>query len=224
MSSVLERLAHCVEMGKVNKNSKFPASMQSEDGADELAFQALQQSFSATEILQEGLMTGMKRIGDKFGEGKAFIPDMLISAKAMNTAMVHLKPFFESGELKSRGTVVIGTVSGDLHDIGKNIVGMVLKGDGWNVVDLGVDVSPDKFVKAIDQNPNCHVGLSALLTTTMINMKTTKEIIKNKYPDIKVFIGGAPISDTYNKEIGTDGCFSDPYRFTNYLKNLTINS
>lgn len=220
MSEILERLAYSIEMGKVNKAAKFPASMQGEEGADELALRALEMSYSAKEILQEGLMVGMKRIGDRFGEGKAFVPDMLIAAKAMNTAMIHLKQFFESGELKHKGTVVIGTVSGDLHDIGKNIVRMVLKGDGWNVIDLGVDVSPEKFIESIDQNPNSFVGLSALLTTTMINMKSTNEIIKRKYPNIKVFIGGAPISDNYNKEIGTDGYFADPYRFAQHLSSI----
>ena len=105
-----------------------------------------------------------------------------MSAKAMNAGMVYLKPYFESGEATHKGTMVIGTVLGDIHDIGKNIVKMVMEGNGWKVVDLGVDVKPDKFLEAVTDNPTCIVGLSALLTTTMMNMKEVVDVVKAKYP------------------------------------------
>jgi 5-methyltetrahydrofolate--homocysteine methyltransferase len=156
-------------------------------------------------------MVAMNSIGEKFAQGKAFIPNLLIAAKAMNASMEHLKPFFESGEVKHRGTMVIGTVSGDLHDIGKNLVKMVMKGDGWNVVDLGVDVPPEKFTNAVVQNPGCIVGLSALLTTTMLNMEGTVNSIREQSADTKIFIGGAPVSQQFCDKIGADGYYSDPH-------------
>jgi len=165
-------------------------------------------------------MAGMKRVGEKFEAGKAFIPDMLISAKAMNAAMEHLKPFFESGSLKLKGTFVLGTVTGDLHDIGKNIVRMVLTGSGWKVIDLGVDVAPEKFVESVGANPGCYVGLSALLTTTMTQMEATGKAIKEKSPDTKVFVGGAPLSQDFSDKIGTDGYFADPNSFAKYLDTI----
>ena len=219
MENVLEQLANCIERGKVNKNAKYPPDMQGKDGADELTVKALEYH-SANDILQKSLMVGMKVVGDKFGVGKAFIPDLLIAAKAMNVAMKHLEVYFESGELKHRGTVVVGTVAGDLHDIGKNLIRMVLEGDGWNVIDLGVDVSAEKFVEVISENPDCYVGLSALLTTTMVNMRSTNAVIKTKFPNTKIFVGGAPLSQDFSDEIGTDGYFPDPYSFAQHLSAL----
>lgn len=220
MENVLEQLAICIERGKVNKNAKFPMDLQGQIGADELTVIALEQSYPANDILQKALMVGMKKVGDKFGAGEAYVPDLLIAAKAMNASMAHLKVFFESGELEHRGTVVIGTVAGDMHDIGKNLVRMILKGEGWNVIDLGVDVAPDKFLKTVSENPSCYVGLSAMLTTTMGNMKITNDIIKADYPNVKIFVGGAPLSQKFNDEIGTDGYYPDPYSFAQYLSAL----
>jgi 5-methyltetrahydrofolate--homocysteine methyltransferase len=156
-------------------------------------------------------MIAMNNIGEKFSQGKAFIPNLLIAAKAMNASMDHLKPYFESGEVKHRGTLIIGTVAGDLHDIGKNLVKMVMKGDGWNVVDLGVDVAPEKFTEAVVENPGCIVGLSALLTTTMLNMEGTVKMIRDKSSETKIFIGGAPVSQQFCDNIGADGYYSDPH-------------
>jgi len=161
MEDLLKQLAVCIERGKVDKNAAYPPDMKDQEGASELTAKLLEQGISANDILKKSLMVGMNGVGDRFSQGKAFIPDLLIAAKAMNAAMVHLKPYFESGEAKHRGTMILGTVSGDLHDIGKNIVRMVLEGDGWKVVDLGVDVSTDKFLTALDENPDAHVGMSA---------------------------------------------------------------
>ena len=193
MNKLLEKIADLVERGKVDIHSQYPQDLKGQDGVDELTQKALQESINPNDILQKGFMVGMSRIGNKFSEGKAFIPELLMSAKAMNAGMVYLKPFFESGEAMHKGTLVIGTVSGDLHDIGKNIVKMVMEGNGWKVVDLGVDVKPDRYLEAVDENPDCIVGMSALLTTTMMNMKDVISVVKSKYPQTKIYVGGGPI-------------------------------
>ncbi len=221
MSELLEQLAVCIERGKVNEKSPFPPDLKGQLGADELTKQALDEGAEPNTILNDALMIGMGKIGDKFEAGKAFIPDMLISAKAMNAAMVHLKPFFESGDVELKGDFIIGTVAGDLHDIGKNIVRMVLTGSGWNVIDLGTDVKPEKFVEALKEFPDALVGMSALLTTTMMQMETSTKAIKDVSPETKVFIGGAPISQEFSDKIGADGFFPDPNKFVKHLAAFT---
>lgn len=220
MSELLEKLAVCIERGKVNEKSPFPPDLKGELGADELTKQALDEGVAPEVILNDSLMIGMRKMGDKFEIGKAFIPDMLIAAKAMNAAMVHLQPFFESGEIESKGDFILGTVAGDLHDIGKNIVRMVLSGGGWNVIDLGTDVKPEKFVEALKEFPNALIGMSALLTTTMMQMETSTKAIKDVSPNTKVFIGGAPISQEFSDKIGADGYFPDPNKFVKYLASV----
>ena len=217
MDNILERLAVCVERGKVDRNASFPPDMQGQDGASELTAKALAASISANDILQKALTVGMRRIGDKFGAGEAFIPELLIAAKAMQAAMAHLQPYFDSGEAQHRGTMILGTVKGDLHDIGKNIVKMVLKGDGWQVIDLGVDVPATKFVAALEKNPGSRVGLSALLTTTMLNMETITRQIKQSDPNTQVYAGGAPLSQEFSKKIGANGYFENPQSFARFL-------
>ncbi len=220
MNELLEKLAFAIERGKVNQASPFPPDLKGEPGADELTKQAIDEGVSPNTILNDALMIGMGKIGDKFEEGKAFIPDMLIAAKAMNAAMVHLKPFFESGDIELKGDFIIGTVAGDLHDIGKNIVRMVLTGGGWNVIDLGSDVKADKFVDTLKEYPNAMIGMSALLTTTMMQMETTTNAIKEVSPNTKVFVGGAPLSQEFSDKIGADGYFPDPNKFARYLAAL----
>lgn len=220
MSNTLEKLIKCVEFGKINKQSPYPASLKGQDGADELCQVALQEGLSPQEILNKGLIPGMSRIGEKFSQGKAFVPEMLISAKAMTAAMKHLKPFFASGEIKRKGVFVIGTVFGDLHDIGKNIVSMIIEGAGWEVVDLGVDVAVEKFLETIDKYPNCVVGMSALLTTTMANMELIVKAIKNKYPDKIILVGGAPLTKEFCNQIGASFYSSDPNGAVKFLKQL----
>lgn len=220
MDNILEQLATAIERGKVNLQSPFPADLKGQEGADELTKKALDNSISPESILNDSLMIGMQRVGDKFEQGKAFIPDMLISAKAMNAAMAHLKPFFESGDVILKGDFIIGTVAGDLHDIGKNIVAMVLKGGGWNVIDLGSDVKPEKFVETLKEYPQAFIGMSALLTTTMMQMEVTTKVIKEVSPKTKVFVGGAPLSSEFNEKIGADGYFPDPNKFIKYLASI----
>jgi methanogenic corrinoid protein MtbC1 len=217
MDSLLKQLAICVERGKAEKNLPYPPDMQGQDGASEITQQLLEKGASANDILKGGLMVGMNVVGDRFGRGEAFIPELLIAAKAMNAAMVHLKPYFESGEAEHRGTVIVGTVAGDLHDIGKNIVRMVLEGDGWKVIDLGVDVTADKFLTALKENPGAFVGMSALLTTTMVNMESSVKTLKDAVPGTRVFVGGAPLSTKFSEKIGADGYFADPHSFAKFL-------
>ena len=220
MSEQLEKLAVCIESGKVNKSSPYPPSMKGRDGAEELTRQALDDGVSPQDILNQSLVVGMQRIGEKFRDNKVFVPDVLMAARAMTAAMAHLKPFFESGEVQRKGTLVIGTVAGDLHDIGKNLVAMMIEGGGWEIVDLGVDVSTEKFVEAAKQHQGSAVGISALLTTTMANMGDMVKVIKDKVPGTKVLVGGAPLTQEFCDQIGAD-CYSpDPQGAVEYLNAL----
>jgi methanogenic corrinoid protein MtbC1 len=220
MTELLEKLSVCVEAGKINKSSPFPPSMKGQDGADELCKQALDEGTNPEVIMNEALIPAMSRIGEKFSQGKAFVPEMLIAAKAMTAAMKHLKPYFSSGEIRRKGIFIIGTVAGDLHDIGKNIVSMTIEGAGWEVIDLGVDVRTEKFLDTIQKYPDSVVGLSALLTTTMANMEAMVREIKNRYPDKIILIGGAPVSDDFCRKIGADFYSANPHGAVEFLKNL----
>lgn len=217
---LLLKLSECVEFGKVNKDAPFPPNLRGQDGADELTRQALDQGIKPSEILNDALIAAMDKVGKKFSEKKIFVPQMLISAKAMNVSMVHLKPYFLSGEVKRKGKFIIGTVAGDLHDIGKNLVAMIVGGAGWEVIDLGVDVSAEKFIQSIKENNGAIVGLSALLTTTMHNMKNIVLDIKKQYPEIKLIIGGAPVNEQFKTEVGADNYSPDPQGAVLYLNSL----
>jgi methanogenic corrinoid protein MtbC1 len=216
MSELVEKIAACIERGKVNRAATYPPDMKGKEGADELAGNGLAAG-EAPETILQGCVLGMQRIGEKFSQNKVFVPDLLMAAKAMNAAMAHLKPFFKSGAVKRRGQFVVGTVAGDLHDIGKNLVAMVVEGGGWEVIDLGVDVSTEKFVETVESHPGCAVGLSALLTTTMVNMEKTVKEIKAKYPATRILVGGAPVTNAYAAKIGADGYSSDPQGAVNLL-------
>lgn len=217
---LLTQLSECVEYGKVNKLAPFPPAMKGMDGADELARQALDAGIAPTRILNEALIAAMDKVGEKFSQKKIFVPQMLISAKAMNAAMEHLKPFFQSGEVKRKGQFIIGTVAGDLHDIGKNLVAMIVEGAGWEVIDLGVDVHSARFIDALKKHPGAVVGLSALLTTTMQSMKKIVDDIRQALPDTTILIGGAPVNDEFRKEIGATAYSRDPQGAVNYLNAL----
>jgi len=220
MEELLDKLIEAVEFGKVDKKSPYPPQLKDQDGAYELAKLALEEGIRPDEILETALVPAMANVGDKFSRKEIYVPQMLMSAKAMSAAMIHLKPFFQSGETKRKGKFIIGTVSGDLHDIGKNLVAMMIEGGGWEVIDLGVDVGSDKFLKAIDENPGAVIGLSALLTTTMENMKKIVTDIKEKHSDSKILVGGAPVTMEYCKKIGADFYSPDPQGAVNYLKKL----
>jgi len=220
MENLLEKLLEAVELGKVDKKSPYPPQLKDQDGAYELAGKALEQGYKPDDILEKALIPAMANVGNRFSRKEIYVPQMLMSAKAMGGAMLHLKPFFQSGETKRKGTFIIGTVTGDLHDIGKNLVSMMVEGGGWEVIDLGVDVGPEKFIKAIEEKPHAVIGLSALLTTTMENMRKIVAEIKAKYADAKILVGGAPVTQEYCNKIGADFYSPDPQGAVNYLNQL----
>ncbi len=220
MNTTLEKLFECVEFGKINQAANYPPQMKGQPGADEYTKEALEAGVTPNDIMNEALIPAMNQVGQKFTDGKIFVPQMLLSAKAMNASMEHLKPFFSSGEVKRKGTFILGTVFGDLHDIGKNLVGMMVEGAGWEVIDLGIDVKTEKFVETLQQHPSAVVGLSALLTTTMSNMEPIIKAIKEMSPETKVLVGGAPLSQEFATSIGADGYGKDPQESINWLETV----
>ena len=218
MNQLIDRISECVEAGKVNLASPYPPQMKGQPGADELTRQALDEGVPPGDILNLALVSAMNRVGQKYTENKIFVPQMLLSAKAMSASMAHLKPFFQSGEVQRKGVMIMGTVMGDLHDIGKNLCCMMVEGAGWEVIDLGVDVKPEQFVAALDVHPNAFVGLSALLTTTMVNMGAIINAIRQKYPDTKVAVGGAPVNNDFAQNIGANGYSKDPQELIMWLE------
>ena len=176
-----------------------------------LVQQALDATIPPSKILNEGLVAGMDVVGEKFRRDEFFMPEVLIAARAMQAGMDILRPKLVETGVKLAGKVVLGTVKGDLHDIGKNLVGMMLEGSGFQVVDLGIDIPPEKFVDAVRTNQPDVLGLSALLTTTMPKMKETIESLieagmRNK---VKIMVGGAPVTEKFAKDIGADGYAPD---------------
>ena len=181
------------------------------DKLKELVQGALDAGTPANEILQKGLIVGMDIVGEKMESGDMFIPEVLMAARAMSVSVGILKPLLAEGESTSAGKMVIGTVKGDLHDIGKNLVVMMLESAGFEVIDLGVDVEPANFVEAVKENKPTLVGLSALLTTTMPMMRKTIETLEESglRDQLKIIIGGAPVNQAFADEIGADGFAPD---------------
>ncbi len=175
----------------------------------------------AEDILNQGLIKAMDQVGLKFKNGEIYIPEVLIAARAMHAGLAVLKPVLaKSGGFKA-ATIVIGTVKGDLHDIGKNMVGMMLEGAGFDVVDLGIDVSTEKFVQAAKEHGAKVVGMSALLTTTMMQMKATVEGLRASGP-VKTMIGGAPVTEEFARQIGADGYAGDAASAVEKVKELLM--
>ncbi len=218
MVDILNKLSLCVERGKINEASPFPPDMIKQEGAEEFIQLAIMENISADDILQS-LTLGMERIGIKFRENKVFVPEVLMAAKAMSSAIKYLAPFFQQGVVRRKGTLIIGTVAGDLHDIGKNLVAMIIEGNGWEIIDLGTNVSTETYLETVKENPGCFIGLSALLTTTMMNMESTVKAIKNEYPNTKVLIGGAPVTEEFREKIGADFYSYEPLAAVNFLND-----
>ena len=217
MNTIIDQIAECIENGKVNLSSPYPPQMKGQPGADELTCQALEEGVTPGDILNQALVPAMNRVGQKYTENKIFVPQMLLSAKAMSASMAHLKPYFQSGEIQRKGVLIMGTVMGDLHDIGKNLCCMMVEGAGWEVIDLGVDVKPEQFVTALDEHPNAVVGLSALLTTTMVNMGNIINTIRQKHPNTKVAVGGAPLNNDFAISVGANSYGKDPQELITWL-------
>jgi 5-methyltetrahydrofolate--homocysteine methyltransferase len=206
---ILEEIAIGVEKGDSNS-------------VHALTEKALTQKILVGEILNNGLVAGMDVIGEKFKNNEVFIPEVLISAKAMKAGMELIKPLLAKANVESKGKVVIGTVKGDLHDIGKRIVAMLLEGAGFEVTDLGVDVSKEKFLEFVEKERADILGMSALLTTTMTYMKEVIEALENANlkQNVKVIIGGAPITHSYAEEIKADGYAPDAASAIDLVKDL----
>jgi 5-methyltetrahydrofolate--homocysteine methyltransferase len=177
----------------------------------EMTEQALAEGRPATEVLEDGLIAGMRVVGEDFKHNRIFVPEVLLAARAMKAGMAVLKPLLT--EKKSLGAtsavIVMGTVKGDLHDIGKNLVGMMAEGAGFTIVDLGTDTSADRFIAAIKEHDARIMGMSALLTTTMVYMRTVVQKVKEAGLTVKICIGGAPVSADYARDIGADGYAAD---------------
>lgn len=174
------------------------------------------------EIINQGLMAGMNVVGVRFKAGDMFVPEVMMSAKAMSTGIELLKPLIADKDMPTAGKVVIGTVKGDLHDIGKKLVVMMMESAGFEIIDLGVDVGPDAFIKAVKEHSPQVIGMSALLTTTMLSMRDTIEALKEEglRDSVKVVIGGAPISQSFADEIGADGYAPDAAAATDLCRRL----
>ncbi len=192
------------------------------ESVEKLTKRALSQDISAEDILNNGLVAGMNIVSEKFKNNEIFIPEVLISAKSMYSGLGIIKPLLAELTVKSKGKVVIGTVKGDLHDIGKNIVAMLLQGAGFDVVDLGADVPKEKFLEFVKNERVDILGMSALLTTTMIYMKETIEALKNAglRENVKVIIGGAPVTESYAAQIDADGYAPDAASAVDLTKRL----
>lgn len=187
----------------------------------ELVQRALDDGLSPSEILQSGLIAAMGEVGRLFEEGEYFVPEMLISARAMQAGLEILKPFLVESGVEPIGKVVIGTVKGDLHDIGKNLVAMMLEGAGFEIIDLGVDVSPERFIEVIQQGIDI-LGLSALLTTTMPNLANTIQAVEavGLRKSVKIMVGGAPVTADFAQKIGADGYAADAGQAVKVAKSL----
>jgi 5-methyltetrahydrofolate--homocysteine methyltransferase len=187
-----------------------------------LTNEAIDQNVSVDNIINNGLIAGMNVIGERFKNNEIFIPEVMISAHAMRTGMEILKPLFSSSGMEPKGVVLIATVKGDVHDIGKNLVAMMFEGAGFKVIDLGIDIGPDKVVKAVSEHEPDLLALSTLLTTTMNNMKEIIETVdqkglKNK---VKIMVGGAAVNEDFAMEIGADGYAKDASLAVDKAKEL----
>jgi 5-methyltetrahydrofolate--homocysteine methyltransferase len=183
---------------------------------------ALSEGMAAEVILKQGLIAAMGEVGRLFEANEYFVPEMLVSARAMQGGLGLLKPYLAEAGATSAGKVIIGTVKGDLHDIGKNLVAMMLEGSGFEVVDLGTDVTPEKFINAVVQHQPHLIGMSALLTTTMPSMGTTIKALEEAglRERVKVMIGGAPVTDAFSNQIGADGYSPDASSAVRLAKSL----
>jgi 5-methyltetrahydrofolate--homocysteine methyltransferase len=194
----------------------------SRGGVKENVVKALDSGLDAQKILNDGLVAGMAEVGRLYEAGEYFVPEMLLAARAMQDGLAILKPMLAEADVKPAGTVAAGTVKGDLHDIGKNLVCMMLEGAGFKIHDLGADVAPEKFVEAARSGGVDVIAMSALLTTTMPNMKVTIDALKaaGLRDKVKVMVGGAPITETYAQTIGADGYAEDASRAVKLAKLL----
>ncbi|GAB6152666.1 corrinoid protein [Desulfosporosinus burensis] len=191
-------------------------------GAQTLTQKMIDNGSDPLEIINQGLMAGMNVVGVRFKAGDMYVPEVMMSAKAMSKGIEMVKPLIAEKDMPTAGKVLIGTVKGDLHDIGKNLVLMMMESAGFEMIDLGVDIDPTTFVKAVKEHKPQVIGMSALLTTTMLSMKDTIEALKEEglRDSVKIIVGGAPISQGFADEIGADGYAPDAAAATDLCKRL----
>jgi 5-methyltetrahydrofolate--homocysteine methyltransferase len=207
--SLVEKIKELVIKGHINAQSKYPTDLEGQAGVEEMVRQAVEQKLDIAAILQKGLISGMDIVGEKFSKGEYFVPEMLFSAKAMKSGLAILRPYMVDADALTVGKVILGTVQGDMHDIGKNLVGMMLEGAGFEVIDLGINTTPERFLEAAQKHPGAVVGMSALLTITMGKMKDVIELFKSKGIQNKVIVGGAPLTENFAAQIGAQGYAPD---------------
>jgi 5-methyltetrahydrofolate--homocysteine methyltransferase len=220
---VSPEVIHNQEKGeRMIEKEKFYSALAegSMEKVKELTQNALNAGETAEKVLKEGLIPAMDQIGVRFRNNEIFIPEVLIAARAMHAGLGVLKPILAKSTTSVTTKIVLGTVKGDLHDIGKNLVGMMLEGAGFEVVDLGIDVPPEKFIQSAKENGAQVIGMSALLTTTMMQMKSTVEKIKAEGLKVKTVIGGAPVTAEFAKQIGADGFAPDAASAVSAIKDI----
>ncbi|MBN1188783.1 MAG: corrinoid protein [Dehalococcoidales bacterium] len=220
--NILEALKENVIQGrKTSDDEGIDEALSGTPGVTELVEQAIKENIPADSIITRALTAGMQVVGEKYSTREYFIPDMLASAESVGAAMDILKPVLEKSNIETKGKFIIATVKGDIHDIGKNIVSILLKGAGYDVIDLGIDVPEDKIVSAVQEEKPNYLGLSALLTTTMVEMGVVvKALEANGLRDkVKVLVGGAAISDEYAREIGADAFCEDGFKAIKLLES-----
>ena len=220
---LIDLIRENVIQGRVTQEDEgLEEGMEGQPGVVELTNEALAQNIDVKLIINEGLTRGMDIVGEKFGTGEYFIPDMLASAEAVGTAMEILEPLLAQSGVKSKGKIIIATVKGDLHDIGKNIVSILLRGAGYTVKDLGNDINAQTIVDAVREEKPEFLGLSALLTSTMMNMEDIMRALADSglRDTVKVIIGGAPVSEEFARRIGADGYGADGFQAIAVVESL----
>lgn len=205
--AILEEIKEALMAGNANK-------------VREGVSKALEEGIAPTTIINDALIAAMNVVGVKFKNNEIYVPEVLVAARAMHAGMEVVKPLLTGDSLKEKGTMVIGTVKGDLHDIGKNLVIMMMEGAGFKVIDLGIDVPAEKFVQAVEEHKPQVVGMSALLTSTMMQMKKTIEALAAYRDRIKIIVGGAPVTQKFADEIGADGYAPDAASAVDKVKEL----
>jgi len=220
---IISQIRENVIQGRtVAEDEGMDEDMTGQPAVTELVHQAIENKIDVRQIISAGLTAGMNEVGKKFENGEYFIPDMLASAESVGAAMEILKPHLASSGVKGAGTVIIATVKGDLHDIGKNIVSIMLRGIGYSVKDLGNDIETDTIIQAVKEQQPQFLGLSALLTSTMQQMQVVIKALSEAgiRDKVKVIVGGAPVSEEYAKRIGADGYGADAFQAVSIIKAL----
>lgn len=207
MKDLMARLGESLIAGEIEKVEGFTE-------------EALKTGMSPHEILERGLMPSMEQLGERFSKGEAFLPELLLAAHSMKAVMAVLKPVIVQGDVRPKATIVIGTVAGDVHDLGKNIVRLMFEGAAFRVVDMGVNVSAERFLEVYGQEKPDLVGLSSLLTATMGEMEKIIRTVREEHPEAKFIVGGAPIRQDFADEIGADGYAPDAHTAVNVGKRI----